>query len=75
MTKIVIQLRRGPEDLPVGTLQTGPGPGVPFTGWLDLIRILEAQLATAERQGAVREPPPVPGPAGQAGDQNPSSAS
>lgn len=47
MTAIVIHLERGPEGQPVGHLRTGSGLTVPFTGWLDLIRVLEDELRTA----------------------------
>ncbi len=48
MTAIVIHLGRGPEGQPVGHLRAGSGPTVPFTGWLDLIRVLEDELRTAD---------------------------
>jgi hypothetical protein len=47
MTAIMINLERGPEGQPVGQLRRGSGQVVPFTGWLDLIRVLEDELRTA----------------------------
>jgi hypothetical protein len=44
MTKIMIDLERGPDDQPVGHLKTGSGQTVQFTGWLNLIRVLEDEL-------------------------------
>jgi hypothetical protein len=44
MTKIVINLKRGPDDQPTGQLTTGSGQIIPFTGWLNLIRVLEDEL-------------------------------
>jgi len=44
MTKIVINLERGPDDQPTGQLTTGSGQAIPFTGWLNLIRVLEEEL-------------------------------
>jgi hypothetical protein len=44
MTQILITLERGPDDQPTGQLTTGSGQIRPFTGWLNLIRILEDEL-------------------------------
>jgi hypothetical protein len=52
MTVIVINLERGPEGQPVGRLRKESGQTVPFTGWLDLVRVLEDELrAAAEPAG------------------------
>lgn len=77
MTQIVIQLHRGPDDQPVGALSTGRGADLPFTGWLDLIRLLERELSTAEgasgmTPGATGADQPGAGLAG--GSFGPSSA-
>ena len=47
MTVIVINLERGPEGQPVGRLRKESGQTVPFTGWLDLVRVLEDELRAA----------------------------
>jgi hypothetical protein len=44
MTRIVIELHRGPDAQPVGVLHIGSGQAMPFTGWLDLVRHLEEEL-------------------------------
>lgn len=44
MTEIVIKLERGPDDQPTGQLRTGSGQIIAFTGWLNLIRVLEDEL-------------------------------
>lgn len=44
MTEIVLVMHRGPDGQPVGTVRRGLGPTTAFTGWLDLIRLLEAEL-------------------------------
>jgi hypothetical protein len=63
MTVIVINLERGPEGQPVGRLRKESGQTVPFTGWLDLVRVLEDELRAAGE------------PAGTcASDNHPSSA-
>jgi hypothetical protein len=49
MTEIVINLERGPDDQPVGQLRTGSGQTVLFTGWLNLIRVLEDELRRSPR--------------------------
>jgi hypothetical protein len=49
MTKIVINLKRGPDDQPTGQLTTGSGQIIPFTGWLNLIRVLEDELRQSPR--------------------------
>ncbi|HEY2552122.1 MAG TPA: hypothetical protein VGI64_16265 [Streptosporangiaceae bacterium] len=66
MTQIVIRLQRGPDDQPVGALRTGRGADLPFTGWLDLIRLLERELSVADgASGAAGTEPPDAGlPAG-----------
>jgi hypothetical protein len=46
MTAITINLARGPEGQPVGHLHTATGQTIAFTGWLDLIRVLEDELRT-----------------------------
>lgn len=48
MTEIVINLERGPDGQPTGQLRAPPGSAAPFTGWLDLIRLLEDQLPAAD---------------------------
>jgi hypothetical protein len=45
MTQIMIHLEDGPDGQPAGQLSAGSGHVVAFTGWLQLIRLLEAQLA------------------------------
>ena len=50
MTEIVINLERGPDGQPAGHLRARPGSAAPFTGWLDLIRLLEDQLPAADGQ-------------------------
>ena len=45
MIVIVINLERGPEGHPVGRLRKESGQTVPFTGWLDLVRVLEDEPA------------------------------
>lgn len=57
MTKIVISLERGPDDQPAGRLTTGSGQILAFTGWLNLIRVLEDELGRSP-------PPPAADPAG-----------
>ena len=47
MTVIVINLGRGPEGQPVGRLRKESGHTVSFTGWLDLVRVLEDELRAA----------------------------
>jgi hypothetical protein len=47
MTVIMINLERGPEGQPVGRLRMESGQSVPFTGWLDLVRVLEDALRAA----------------------------
>ena len=59
MTEIVINLERGPDDQPTGQLRTGSGQIVPFTGWLNLIRVLEDELRRLPRS-------PGAGPVGEA---------
>jgi hypothetical protein len=59
MTEIVINLERGPDDQPTGRLRTGSGQIIPFTGWLNLIRILEDELRQSPQ-------PPGAGPTGDA---------
>jgi hypothetical protein len=59
MAEIVINFTHGPDGQPVGRLTTGSGQVVQFTGWLNLIRLLEDELR--------REPqPPDAGPVGSA---------
>lgn len=59
MTKIMINLERGPDDQPTGQLTTGTGQTIAFTGWLHLIRILEDELRQSPQ-------PPTAGPVGAA---------
>jgi hypothetical protein len=47
MTEIVINLARGPDGQPVGRLRAAER-ALPFTGWLDLIRLLEDELRLAD---------------------------
>jgi hypothetical protein len=47
MTEIVISLRTGPDGQPTGRLRRVSGRVMPFTGWLELIRALEAELEAA----------------------------
>ena len=54
MTVIVINLERGPEGQPVGRLRKESGRTVPFTGWLDLVRVLEDELLA--RPGSLPAP-------------------
>lgn len=61
MTDIMIKLERGPDDQPAGRLETKTGQVIQFTGWLNLIRILEDQLHRAPRS-------PNAGPANSAVD-------
>ena len=49
MTEIVINLERGPDDQPTGQLRTRSGQIIAFTGWLDLIRVLEDELGQSPR--------------------------
>ena len=49
MTHITIRLERGPDDQPAGRLKTTTGQVIQFTGWLNLIRVLEDQLRQAPR--------------------------
>ena len=49
MTNITIKLERGPDDQPVGGLKTASGQVIQFTGWLNLIRVLEDQLRRGPR--------------------------
>jgi hypothetical protein len=48
VTEIVINLERGPDGQPTGHLRAQPDPAAPFTGWLDLIRLIEGQLRAAD---------------------------
>ena len=50
MTEIVINLERGPDDQPAGQLRTESGQIVSFTGWLNLIRVIEDELRRSPRQ-------------------------
>ena len=63
MTVIVINLERGPEGQPVGRLRKESGQTVPFTGWLDLVRVLEDELRAAGEPTSTCDP-----------DNHPSSA-
>ena len=63
MTVIVINLERGPEGQPVGRLRKESGRTVPFTGWLDLVRVLEDELRAAGESASTCAP-----------DNHPSSA-
>ena len=51
MTEIVINFERGPDGQPTGHLRAQPDSAAPFTGWLDLIRLLEDQLRAADGHG------------------------
>jgi hypothetical protein len=51
VTEIVINFARGPDGQPTGHLRAQPGSAAPFTGWLDLIRLLEDQLRAADGHG------------------------
>jgi len=51
MAEIVINLEPGPDGQPTGHLRAQPGSAAPFTGWLELIRLLEDQLPTADGHG------------------------
>jgi hypothetical protein len=57
MAEIVINLERGPDDQPIGQLRTESGEVVRFTGWLNLIRLIEDELRLAPQA-------PDAGPAG-----------
>ena len=59
MTEIVINLERGPDDQPAGQLRTGSGQIVPFTGWLNLIRVLEDELRRSPGAGSAGETHPA----------------
>jgi hypothetical protein len=48
MTDMMLRLQRGPDGQPTGHLRTGSGQVIEFTGWLDLIRVLEDQLPEAD---------------------------
>jgi hypothetical protein len=63
MTVIVINLEHGPEGQPVGRLHKESGQTVLFTGWLDLVRVLEDEFRAAEEPTGTRTP-----------DNHPSSA-
>ena len=54
MTRIVIDLERGPDGQPAGQLQAS-GPPMPFAGWLELVRLLEQELGAI---GNADEQPP-----------------
>jgi hypothetical protein len=56
VTEIVIKLERGPDGQPAGHLRARPGSAAPFTGWLDLIRLLEDQLPAAGGHGGSDSP-------------------
>lgn len=43
--RLVVELARHPDGRVTGTVQ-GPGAGMEFAGWLDLLRLLE-ELAAA----------------------------
>jgi hypothetical protein len=47
MSEIVISLSKGPDGQPAGVLRCASGRTVRFTGWLELIRALEAELEAA----------------------------
>ena len=48
MTEIVINLERGPDGQPTGHLRARRDSAAPFTGWLNLIRLLEDQLPATD---------------------------
>ena len=56
MTRIQIDLHRGPDEQPVGVLHIGSGPAMAFTGWLDLVRHLEEELHASMDGGEPPEP-------------------
>lgn len=56
MTEIMINLERGPDGQPTGHLRAQPGSAAPFTGWLNLIRLLEDQLPGADGHGGSHGP-------------------
>ena len=64
MTEIVINLERGPDDQPAGQLRTGSGQIVSFTGWLNLIRVIEDELRRSPRA-------PTTGPSDPTGPTGP----
>jgi hypothetical protein len=55
MTQIVIDLAQGPDGEPVGRLR-GADRELPFTGWLDLIRLLEDELTLAAEVASQPQP-------------------
>jgi hypothetical protein len=55
MTKIVIDLKPGPDGQPVGRL-CATGPALPFVGWLELIRLLEEELHVVDRPAGESHP-------------------
>ena len=56
MTEIVINLERGPDGQPTGHLRARRDSAAPFTGWLNLIRLLEDQLPAAGGHGSSHSP-------------------
>jgi hypothetical protein len=56
VNEIVINLERGPDGQPTGRLRAQPGSAAPFTGWLDLIRLLEDQLRAADGHSGSADP-------------------
>jgi hypothetical protein len=59
MTDIKLRLERGPDNQPVGVLRSGTGQLVEFTGWLDLVRVLEDELLAADSAADPGAPGPV----------------
>jgi hypothetical protein len=54
MTEITINLARGPDGQPVGRLRVAER-ALSFTGWLDLIRLLEDELRLADGPAGERQ--------------------
>jgi hypothetical protein len=54
VTEIVIRLIPDSGGQPAGTLRSGPRPEIRFTGWLELIRLLEAEVAARDDVAAAK---------------------
>ena len=52
----MISLGPGPDGQPVGKLRSALGPVTGFTGWLELIRLLESELRACDDAADVEEP-------------------
>jgi len=63
VTEIVIWLRPGPGGQPIGNLRSAPRPAAEFTGWLELIRLLESELRASDDAADSDEPGQDAGPA------------